>query len=316
MAGSTERASLGRLVQQLAPGGRLVRMRRLRGGLGSRMHALEIEDAGGTRSKVVLRRRPDRRQPDPQEDAQLEFRILQVLEAQQVPAPRPILLDADGRYFGAPTLVLSYLPGRPLYATKNVRAWTDGLAWALAAVHRITPDRLPSSGRTPFLTDAMREEIDGRVNELADAEPLVRAIHAIVDTKLDSIETVPPTLTHDDYWPGNTVWYRGRLVGIIDWADAVVGDRRTDVAQCRVDLVLSHGMDVADAFLSSYLAAAAEPIPDMWFFDLFRGLRGLLSYERWLEGYHDLGLKHLTDEVAGQRLRAFLAATLARTTRR
>jgi hypothetical protein len=39
------RGSLARLVERLAPGGRLIRMRRLRGGVGARMHVLEIERA-------------------------------------------------------------------------------------------------------------------------------------------------------------------------------------------------------------------------------------------------------------------------------
>lgn len=308
-----KRGSLRGLVQELVPGGRLVRTRRLPGGLGSRMHVLLIEAADGRRSKVVLRRRlPDRGHPATPDDAQLEFQILQVLEAERVPAPRPIFVDPDGRYFGAPALVLSYLPGRPLYATSNVLAWTEGLARALVTVHHITPERLAFNGRPPFLRDAIRAEIEERRNGIAQAEPLAAAIHGVLDAQLDRIEWVPPTLTHDDYWPGNTVWHRGRLVGIIDWADAVVGDRRTDIAQCRVDLVLSHGIEVADAFLSSYLAVSTGPIPDLWFFDLFRGLRGLLSYERWLEGYHDLGLKQLTAAMAGHRLQDFLAATLVR----
>lgn len=45
-----------RLVQQLEPGGRLVRARRLRGGIGARMDALDIECKDGTRRKVTLRR--------------------------------------------------------------------------------------------------------------------------------------------------------------------------------------------------------------------------------------------------------------------
>ncbi|HEY3115112.1 MAG TPA: aminoglycoside phosphotransferase family protein [Chloroflexota bacterium] len=274
------------------------------------MHVLEVEDASGSRSKVVLRRRlADGGHPDTADDARFEFSILEVLQAEKVPAPSPILLDAEGRYFGAPALVLSYLPGRPLYATKNVGAWVEGLASALAKVHAITPDRVAMPQREPFLRDAIHLEISDRRDNLTEAEPLAQGIHLALEAVLDHIAWVPPTLTHDDYWPGNTVWHRGRLVGIIDWADAVVGDRRTDVAQCRVDLILSHGVEVADGFLDSYLALAG-PLPDMRFFDLFRGLRGLLSYERWLAGYHDLGLTHLTAEVAGQRLRSFLTGIL------
>jgi hypothetical protein len=44
------------LVERLWPGARLTRTERLRGGLGSYMHALSIETAAAQRFRVVLRR--------------------------------------------------------------------------------------------------------------------------------------------------------------------------------------------------------------------------------------------------------------------
>ena len=47
------------------------------------------------------------------------------------------------------------------------------------------------------------------------------------DSIRDALEAVWPLgsrnadkLMHGDYWPGNTLWKDGRLVGIIDWEDA------------------------------------------------------------------------------------------------
>jgi len=30
-----------------------------------------------------------------------------------------------------------------------------------------------------------------------------------------------PVVLHGDYWPGNVLWRDGRLVGVIDWEEAV-----------------------------------------------------------------------------------------------
>lgn len=309
--GRAKPGSLARLVEELAPGGRLVRMRRLRGGLGSRTHLLNIKGAAGDRCQAVLRRYlPSAHQKLTPERATREFEILRIIEAAGIPAPRPVLLDADGRHFGVPAMVLSYLPGRPLFASRDVQAWIDGLARALQAVHAVTPERFDLSDLQVYLRDGMRQEIEHQRERAAAGEPLAQEVHAVLDAELDRIDWPAPSLVHDDYWPGNTVWYRGQLVGIIDWTQAELGDPRADVAQCRVDLVLSHGMDVADAFLGSYQAAAPQPLPDIWFFDLFRGLRALFSYERWLIGYHDLGLTHLSAAATGARLRAFLQRAL------
>ncbi len=108
------------------------------------------------------------------------------------------------------------------------------------------------------------------------------------------------------FGPGNTVWRSGRLVGVIDWTSAELGDSRTDVSQCRIDLALSLGLDAADTFLDAYQAQAPRRLPDIWYFDLFRGLRALISYKHWLKGYHDAGLTQITSTLAHDRIEAFL----------
>ena len=124
--------------------------------------------------------------------------------------------------------------------------------------------------------------------------------------ELDRIDFSRPTLVHDDFWSGNTVAYRGRIVGIIDWTTAEVGDPRTDVSECRIDMVLSHGIEVADRFQDDYERLSGARLKDVWYFDLFRGFHALLEYEHWLEGYHDMGLVHLKPADVGARLKAFL----------
>ena len=122
-----------------------------------------------------------------------------------------------------------------------------------------------------------------------------------------------PTLVHDDFWPGNTVWLRNKLNAVIDWSEAEVGDPRADVSQCRIDLTAMHSEEYAEAFLDAYQRSRpGGPLPDIWFFDLFRGLRALGSLERWLLGYHDIGLSHLTLEPMIARLEQFLRKALER----
>jgi aminoglycoside phosphotransferase (APT) family kinase protein len=107
------------------------------------------------------------------------------------------------------------------------------------------------------------------------------------------------------------VWYRGRLAAIVDWSTARLGDPGEDVSQCRADLVVSHGLDVADTFLACYNAVAPQRLSDTWYTDAFMGLRALLNYERWLVGYHDAGLRHLESDDVRRRIEAFLERALA-----
>jgi aminoglycoside phosphotransferase (APT) family kinase protein len=135
-------------------------------------------------------------------------------------------------------------------------------------------------------------------------------MHSVLEAELDRIDFQAPALVHDDYWPGNTIWHRGHLAGVVDWTTAEVGDPRADVAQCRIDLTFSHGIDVADEFRRDYERLSGRPPRDLWYFDLFRGIGALLQYERWLQGYHDLGLRALRPTDVEARLRAFLRRAL------
>jgi aminoglycoside phosphotransferase (APT) family kinase protein len=156
----------------------------------------------------------------------------------------------------------------------------------------------------------MADKLDRYREQVRTGGPLSGEVHHAVESNLERAQWPPATLVHDDFWPGNTVWSHGHLVGIIDWATAKVGDPRADVSQCRIDLALTLGIEVADAFLAAYQAEAPAPLPDVWFFDLFRGLGALLSYEKWIPDYHDLGLTRLDATEAGERLRTFVRQAL------
>jgi len=311
----TKPGALARLVEELAPGGRLVRARRLHGGLGARMQVLDIERANGTRLKVSLRSFVRAHRSSTPVHVAHEYRILQLVEEAGIPAPRPLLLDAEGRLFDVPAIVLTYLPGRPLYASRDLTSWADQLAQALLSIHALTNDDVDLSWLSLYDREGMRNEIGRREEQARERGTLGREVHAVLKAEIDRIRWLEPTFVHDDFWPGNTVWRYGRLVGVIDWTSAELGDPRADVSQCRADIALSLGLDAADAFLEAYQARASQPLPDVWYFDLFRGLRALIYYEQWLEGYDDVGLTHLTSSLARDRVEAFLHTALDRARR-
>jgi hypothetical protein len=44
-------------------------------------------------------------------------------------------------------------------------------------------------------------------------------------------------LIHRDFHPGNVLWARGRVSGVVDWQAACVGPRAADVWHCRGNLL-------------------------------------------------------------------------------
>lgn len=301
-----------RLVQELSPGGRLSRMRRLRGGLGARMHVLSTQAASGQERRYVLRRYVAGWRNSNAEGAEREFHVLQLAAAAQIPAPRPVLLDAAARFFDAPCMVLSYLPGRSFHVPRDPNVWASELARGLASVHAVTPAQYDLTWLPRLQEEAILENVAAARLRAQDLEPLAGDIVRELESRIATVDWSHPCLIHADFHPGNTVFARSKLSGIVDWSEAGIGDPGYDVAQCRLDLVLSHGTEAADAFRGVYEVTSGRTLHSLPFFDLERGFLALCHYERWLVGYHDAGLTHITKEAAGRRLRTFLGDALAR----
>jgi aminoglycoside phosphotransferase (APT) family kinase protein len=174
-------------------------------------------------------------------------------------------------------------------------------------IHAVTPDHydlswLPSYGRKEVESELVKRREAVAVYE----DDLAREVLAVLENGLDRIEWVPPCLIHDDFWPGNTVWYRGKLRGVIDWADACLGDPRLDLPQCRIDAYLANDYETAEDVFEAYVRLSSQLMPDQWFFDLIVGLRALLYYEIWLIAYHEVGLADVTKERSRARIHDFL----------
>ena len=188
---------------------------RLRGGVGARMDVLDIERADGTRTKVSLRRFTRGKTRDRPEHVAHEYRVLQFVAAAEIPAPRPLLLDAEGEVFGVPAIVLTYLSGAPLYLPRDIDSWTKQLAQALLRVHAVTPRTHDLSWLHVQLQDGIRETIETDRSRVDTHSNLAREVHAALVEEIDKIEWIDATLVHDDFWPGNTVWFRGDRKSVV-----------------------------------------------------------------------------------------------------
>ena len=293
------------LIAAIFPGARVLRTQRLRGGIGSYMQAVSIERPNGSRVKVSVRRlRTHDLEAEPR-GLEYEFEVLRLVERAGITAPRPIYLDAEGKHFGTPAIVLTFLPGKTNIAPKDVASWTDALAGTLCKVHAVTPQTADLSMLKPQENRARIEDIAAENRD----DPLVVEVVSLLRSRCDSIEPLPPTLIHNDYWGGNTIWNRGRLTGIIDWTNARIGDPRNDVSECLSALTIDHNEDVANAFLADYERHAGRTLPGMWFFDLLRGATAYMYHEFYLEGTADLGI-HLDQPTVKRQLVGFLRHAL------
>jgi aminoglycoside/choline kinase family phosphotransferase len=69
---------------------------------------------------------------------------------------------------------------------------------------------------------------------------------------------------HRDFHPGNVLWSRGAVSGLVDWTNACTGPVGIDIATCRWNLQEWAGEDVATAFVTSYEELTGRPHHPYW----------------------------------------------------
>jgi aminoglycoside phosphotransferase (APT) family kinase protein len=219
----------------------VTRVRALKGGSTSALHALRVSSRRGVES-VVMRRYVIPEVTDEEPDlVPREARLLQLLGTATVPVPRLVAFDASGAGAGVPTILMSRVPGRVDWSPRTMDAWMQDLAGVLPALHA-TP--LPAAhGIRDF---APYEPPSWAAPKWMRRQALwERAVEIFHEPPRDP-ERV---LVHRDFHPGNVLWRRGRVTGVVDWQAGSIGPSAVDVAWCRVNLIWQFDGDVADRFL-------------------------------------------------------------------
>ena len=268
-----------------ALGGRVVAVRALRGGLSSAMHRVSVTTADGA-IQVVLRRyvRVDPTEPD---IAEREARALDFVAGLPLPTPRLLAADLAGDAAGIAMLLMSRLPGRVDWRPSDLDGWLRRMAERLPAIHAAP---LPPPGVIrPFAT-YQQESYDPP--SWARWPAVWERALALVGAPVPERQ---PVFLHRDFHPGNVLWRRGRVTGVVDWQSASIGPPSVDVGHCRTNLV-SYGLDVVDRFTE--------------FWERISGRR----YDPWADVSTTIGwLDGLRDEAPadGHRVEDFLARAVA-----
>jgi aminoglycoside phosphotransferase (APT) family kinase protein len=229
-------------------GGPVISTRALRGGMSSAVHLLTVQDRSGHHRQAVLRRyvRPEPSEPEP-DAAWREARALVAARRAEVPTPALLAVDPAGAEAGVPTVLMSRLPGRVDWWPSDTERWLRRLAGLLPRIHAAP---LPPIGvLQPF---APYRQASYRPPGWARYP---RVWERAAEISYGPPPSVPPVLLHRDFHPGNVLWRRGAVTGVVDWQGACTGAAVADVAHCRVNL-LTFGADVAERFTVLWQQAA------------------------------------------------------------
>jgi aminoglycoside phosphotransferase (APT) family kinase protein len=176
------------------------------------------------------------------------------------------------------------------------------MATHLAGIHRIDGLNVDLSF-LPQQAKIVTEKLARRPANLDDslAEGTIR----------DTLEAIWPwpqanqsALLHGDFWPGNLLWKNGRLVAILDWEDAAVGDPLADVANSRLEIFWAFGRDAMHCFTQHYQSLATIDFTNLPYWDLYAALRPAAKLSAW-------GLDANTEKAMREGHRLFVERVFA-----
>ena len=161
--------------------------------------------------------------------AETELVALGIAERTDVVTPAPLAGDAHARHCDVPTVVMTMLQGRPVWEPKRRRDWLQQMADALIDIHNVTvpAETLPSIERYA----QSRYEPPRWADQPAVWHRAIEIFHGPVPQ--DDVGFV-----HRDFHPGNLLWKRGSLTGVVDWQAACIGPVSIDVSHCRLNFAL------------------------------------------------------------------------------
>jgi aminoglycoside phosphotransferase (APT) family kinase protein len=230
-----------------------------------------------------------------EEAAPFEWERLHIARAAPVPTPEPVALDAEGEWFGAPALVVTYIDGGPMYPPKP-----EALGRVLAAIH-VTP--LPDPVPPVLLRPALWALWEERVALPCGVVDAIYELQTIAANE-------PVVFCHCDLHPGNVLIADHAVTGVVDWSSARLAPPGLDLALTRCDLAIVPGGDAPDRFLRAYEAASGRSATHLPLWDALAAARALEHGDGWVDAWTDTGVP-MTAERIRERATEFAEAAIA-----
>jgi aminoglycoside phosphotransferase (APT) family kinase protein len=256
-----------------AAGGRITEVTRPAAGGSRELSFVEVAGRDGAVVPLVLRREGGGSFAGTEISPAKEAVVYRALESTPVPVPRVVALAPDGS-----ALLMERVRGSADFAAldgterdETMRSFVD----ALAALHNLDVDALslPGFARPRAAEEHARLDLDmwaglARVH-VPDLDPLVAFAGAWLHAHAPSA-VARTVLVQGDTGPGNFVFERGVVTGIVDWEFAHLGDPMDDWAW--LDMRMP-GADLS-ALQERYTRATGIPIDH----DRIRYYRAAVDY--------------------------------------
>ncbi len=211
----------------------------LEGGVSSEVFLIVVESKKGE-EKIVLR--TEGGQPA-ENSIKTEYLLLEKLHQTKVPCAKPIHLDHSKEILDKDFMLMTYLEGTiEIPKIKNF-GFLNKMVGILKNIHNVDTKILPT---LPCRFDPTYDLFEFLPNARINKE--LKAILKGYDTSYSG----KPVLLHGDFWPGNILWTKDEISGVLDWEYAAIGDPVSDLAVASLELKYDYGRRGVDRFLDLY----------------------------------------------------------------
>ena len=211
----------------------------LEGGVSSEVFLIAVESRKGE-EKIVLRTEGG---PPAENSIKTEYLLLEKLHQTKVPCAKPIHLDNSKEILDKDFMIMTYLEGTiEIPKIKNF-GFLNKMVGILKNIHNVDTKILPT---LPCRFDPTYDLFEFLPNARINKE--LKAILKGYDTSYSG----KPVLLHGDFWPGNILWTKDEISGVLDWEYAAIGDPVSDLAVASLELKYDYGKRGVDRFLDLY----------------------------------------------------------------
>ncbi len=211
----------------------------LEGGVSSEVFLIAVESKKGE-EKIVLRTEGG---PPAENSIKTEYLLLEKLHQTKVPCAKPIHLDNSKEILDKDFMLMTYLEGTiEIPKIKNF-GFLNKMVGILKNIHNVDTKILPT---LPCRFDPTYDLFEFLPNARINKE--LKAILKGYDTSYSG----KPVLLHGDFWPGNILWTKDEISGVLDWEYAAIGDPVSDLAVASLELKYDYGKRGVDRFLDLY----------------------------------------------------------------
>jgi aminoglycoside phosphotransferase (APT) family kinase protein len=196
-----------------------------------------------------------------------EIANLGVVAGSGLPVPSILATDVAGASTGgAPSLLMTRLPGHVHLTPAEPRSWMAGIAELAVLLHSLD---LPAKVFRPWADSWVA--LERFQVPIAAQKPAVWKAAFGVMAEPPPKDT--PVFLHRDFLPVNMLWSRGRITGLVDWNAIYRGSRAIDVGECRFYLAALYSPEWSEELRSLYESTAGVALDPWW--DLY----ALLHYD-------------------------------------